>query len=161
MPGPQTWFLSCPHQSLWGQEILRQPSESALGNSEKTFLLQSSFGVEKAAIRIEQHCTVQTVPLLFQLLSRSRTTRARYKGQDCHPPGHLTTPHLTTPHHTPPYHTTLYHYTHHTTPNHITLGPTTPHYTTPHHTHHTPVSLTLRTLLWKVIGTNVIEQQEP
>lgn len=64
VPESQTWFLSFPYQWLWRQEVLTEPPESALGNPEKPFSLQSSFGVDKAAIRIDQHHNSTTGPEL-------------------------------------------------------------------------------------------------
>lgn len=51
-------------------EVLTEPPESALGNPEKPFSLQSSFGVDKAAIRIDQHhnsTAVRPVPASLQV----------------------------------------------------------------------------------------------
>lgn len=93
VPEPQTWFLSFPHQWLLRQEVLTQPSESALGNPEKPFSLQSSFGFDKAAIRIDQHgnsTTVHIIPASLQVQN--------YQGKAQEPNlSFSTTSHHTTP----------------------------------------------------------------
>lgn len=93
VPESQTWFLSFPYQWLWRQEVLTEPPESALGNPEKPFSLQSSLGVDKAAIRIDQlhnSTTVGIIPASLQVQN--------YQGKAQEPNlSFSTTSHHTTP----------------------------------------------------------------